>query len=32
VVVHGTFLDRPQLDQMLRDAKLPVATDKSTQH
>jgi hypothetical protein len=32
VVVHGTFLDRPQLDQMLRDAKLPVATGKSTQH
>ncbi len=31
VVVNGTWLDRSQLDRMLRDAKLPVAMDKAAQ-
>jgi imidazolonepropionase-like amidohydrolase len=31
IVVNGTWLDRPQLDQMLRNAKPPSATEKTTQ-
>ena len=32
VVVNGTWLDRSQLDQMLRDAKQPVAAVKAPRH
>jgi imidazolonepropionase-like amidohydrolase len=31
VVVNGTWLDRSQLDEMLREAKLPTAMEKTAQ-